>query len=219
MPLTLTSGTAAARGFGFGGQAYKPGSASYTSPGTFSFQVPGAVRTLYITTLVGAGGGGGGNSTSGNIAGGSGGGSGGYYQNQTISVTPGETLTFIIGAGGYGGNWRFNSSYTYFNNVYPSWPNQNPGTFDGGPGGDTNIKRGGTTLLQATGGTGGGVNGGTPGSGGSPNGVGGSGSYDTGDCRRIYNQGVNALGLGSGGEGRQCTCGDPGQNGQITLTW
>lgn len=222
MPLTLTSGTAAARGFGFGGQAYKPGSASYTSPGTFSFTVPGAVRTLNITTLVGAGGGGGGNSSGGNLINGTGGGSGGYYQNQTISVNPGETLTFTIGAGGYGGNYQFNSTSISFNSEYPTWPNQNPGTINGGPGDTTKILRGATVLLQATGGGGGygnQGNGNSGGSAGSPNGVAGSGTYDTGNCTQLQNQGINALSLGSGGIGGQCRVGSPGQNGQITLTW
>lgn len=213
MPLLSRRAVSAAQGFGLTSSGkVKFSKQEYTTPGTYTFKVPVGNYAIKVTT-VGAGGGGGGNNTSGNISGGTGGGSGGYYQNQTITVTSGESLTITVGTGGYGGNYRFNANYAYAPN--------NPGTYDGGPGGTTSIARGATVLYSATGGGGGFANqggGNTGGAGGSPSGVAGTGTYDTGNCSIIpVNKGVNALSIGSGGNGGQCTIGSPGSNGFVSI--
>ncbi len=100
----------------------------FTSTGTQSFLVPPGVYMIR-GEVWGGGGAGGGDTVAG--AGGSGGGGGGYALGM-IPVTPGETLTVVVGAGGAGSQ-----------------------TGNGAGGGTSSIKRGSTVLLQATGGTGG----------------------------------------------------------------
>lgn len=122
------------------------GSASYTSAGTVSWVVPNGVYSLNVTSLYGAGGGSGAGNSSGDGWVGGGGGAGGKTSG-TIAVTPGETLTLVIGNRGYGASFRFNSGYSY---------NPNNSTLGIGTAGTaTQVKRGATVLLQATGGGGG----------------------------------------------------------------
>ena len=205
---------------------------------SYNFTVPAFCTKIYAT-LIGGGGGGGSNSTNGGIVGGSGGGSGGYISAQEIAVTPGEVLTVGIGYGGYGGDYRFNSNYSYFNTVYSARTgNLNPGTYNGGSGGDSYIRRGGTDLARATGGSGGLVNGSGGGIGGTPNGLNGTGSYDTGNCTTIingatyhfynsYDSYARPLGgnmsngssyYGFGGNGGQCRVGFPGEVGAVYIS-
>jgi len=73
------------------------GSATYTSPGTHTFTVPAGVTSLNTTIVGGSGGGGGGGSSAGQTGGTS------YQDLRTITVTPGETITIKVGAGGQGG--------------------------------------------------------------------------------------------------------------------
>lgn len=101
-----------------------PGELAYTTPGSFSLVVPANVSSI---SAVGIGGGAGG----GNSEGGGGGGGALAYKNN-VSVTPGETLTVIVGAGGAAQS----------------------------AGGATQIKRGSTILLEALGGAAGNGNGG-----------------------------------------------------------
>jgi hypothetical protein len=204
---------------GVGKQFYPDavGPTTYAAHGTYSYVVPAGVTSV-VATIVGAGGGSGATNSNGNILASGGGGSGGYLQNQTVAVTPGETLTVVVGAGGYGGNYRFNSNYQYFNTAYPTWPNQNPGTYNGGDGDTSYIKRNGTNLLTAGGG-GGGVSMGAGGAAGSPNGVAGTGgAYNTGVCNTLMRGGVNALALGSGANNPQCQYGLHGDDGYVSIT-
>lgn len=93
-----------------------------------SWTVPAGVTSVSVV-CIGAGGGG-----AENGSGGSGGGGGDlrYYNN--LSVTPGESLTITVGAGGTAGS-------------------------SGTAGGFSRVARGGTTLLEAAGGGGGTVDG------------------------------------------------------------
>lgn len=123
-------------------------SAAFTTPGTTAWVVPGGVLQIQITCS-GAGGGGGGGAKYqvGNLirtAAGGPGGNGGLAVS-VLSVTPGESLTIIIGAAGTAG--VTNSA------TYPTSPTS--GTA-GVAGGTTSVKRGATTLIYATGGFGGG---------------------------------------------------------------
>ena len=151
----------------------EPGQEHWTaSSGSFSWTVPAGVT--FISAVAVAGGGGGGGANSGNIGpqGGSGGGL--SYQND-IAVTPGETLTIVVGAAGPGGN------------IGQSGTN----------GGDSEIKRGSTVLLEARGG----VGGRRQSSGDQPGGFGGSSlGYDGGgDGGRGGDGANNSAGGGGGG--------------------
>ena len=106
----------------WGGMAYL----DTTGAGTFSFVVPGGVTDISML-CVGAGGGGG--------AVGGGGGAGACAYTNNVTVTPGETLTIEVGAGGISGTTT----------AYAS----------GSAGGNSAVKRSSTVLVQANGGGGG----------------------------------------------------------------
>ena len=125
MPLLQRTGGMAAKGFGFTGSLYVPGSQTFTSSGTFT--VPLDVFSLTITMTGGSGGGGGGGNSSAGLVGGT-----SYKDIRTISVSSGETLTITIGQGGQGGrsgisncgsdgiNWiNINNGLDYQNKSHP----------------------------------------------------------------------------------------------------
>tara|TARA_B100001094_G_scaffold303094_1_gene330920 strand:- start:1883 stop:3442 length:1560 start_codon:yes stop_codon:yes gene_type:complete len=180
---------------------------AYTSSGTNSFVVPVGITSISAVS-VGGGGGGGGN-TSNNSDAAAGGGGGLSYG--TFAVTPGETLTIVVGSAG-----ACSSAFV-----------------DGTSGGDSQIKRGSTVLLQGEGGGGGtkatvgvyGVKGdggtstgtvrdggGTGGDGGNGGGGGGGGG---GAAGYSGNGGVgrNFPGAGAGGDGAGGGGGGAGANG------
>ena len=153
-------------------QVYPTASAttSYTTPGTYSYTVPAGVYSLSVT-IVGGGGGGGTSTSSGDAHGASNGGSGGYYLNQTVAVTPGQTVSITVGAGS---------------------PKQ-------GSGGNSSISGSGITTLTATGGGAGQsvVGDNSPsygGSAGSPNGSPGNYTASWMVNRNTYGQGFNGSG-------------------------
>jgi hypothetical protein len=113
-------------GGGHGGRGGSGGSYDFSS-----YVVPPGVTT--ITAKVWGGGGGGGRGKAGAGIGGSGGG-GGFAQ-ADITVTPGETLTIVVGGGGLAATSDQSG---------------------GGGGGYTAVKRGATFLIQAGAGGGGG---------------------------------------------------------------
>jgi len=93
-------------------QAIQGRVANFSTPGPFAFTVPDNVTTLYLSGCAAGGGGGGagGGYPSGptpyDYIGGGGGGSGAAGESidsMAISVTPGQVITGIIGAGGVGG--------------------------------------------------------------------------------------------------------------------
>lgn len=214
---------------------YKAGSSNLTTAGTTSFVVPAGVYSINYT-IYGAGGGSGACNNNGDAWVGGGGGAGGKATG-TLSVTPGETLTMIVGAKGYGATSRFNSSY---------YTNPNNSTLGSGTAGtDTIIKRSSTSLVTATGGTGGvqygyGV-GGTPTvAGTSPPGHTGNGDGEQGSTPSYKGYGYNGLiyggtngsgtppayygdagtGYGNGGGHENWNHpGTDGQDGAILLTW
>ncbi len=131
------------------------GGITFWTDGSYSIVVPSGV---YQITAVGIGGGAGGAGSIGQSGGDGGGGGGGgalsYVNN--LSVTPGETLTVVVGAGGAGGAGGVSSRTGGF------------------PGGDSYIRRSATNLLLAKGGGGGGLNNG---------GQGGSSTIGVGDVK------------------------------------
>jgi hypothetical protein len=79
------------------------GTQSWTTPGSHSYTVPNGVTQLVVNTF---GGGGGGQQGWGNTNP-DGGGAGGEKSTKTsitISVTPGQSLTAVVGSGGSGGS-------------------------------------------------------------------------------------------------------------------
>ena len=161
----------------------------FTSTGTSTWTVPNGV-TQVSAVVVGAGGGGAGGDSNGNNdeEGGCGGGGGGLSYG-TFTVTPGETLTIIIGTGGGGGS-------------APAGAGSN--------GGSSQIRRGSTVLLH--GGGGGRGTHGIPGSGGGGGpssgpqrdggGTGGAGGEATDNTRGDGGGGGGAGGYaGNGGAG------------------
>lgn len=80
---------------------------TYTSNDTWV--VPDHVDRIYVTAVGGGGGGGGGSLQ----AGGNGAGSGEYVSSSILPVTPGETVTIVVGTGGAGGAGAPQSSGSY----------------------------------------------------------------------------------------------------------
>ncbi len=80
---------------------------TYTTPGTYNWVVPPCVTTITVKVWGGGGGGGGTSSRQSNTGEEActegGGGGGGGFSMRTYSVTPGETYTIVVGAGGAGG--------------------------------------------------------------------------------------------------------------------
>ena len=129
---------------------YMGGFEKFIIAGQYSFIVPPKIETIYVSAVGGGAGGAGGggacnySSTIKNGgAGGGGGGRGTQVINQEITVTPGETLTIIVGEKGLGGT----AGVTGTDANYA----KNGG--DRTDGEDTILKRGSTVLLTAQKGT------------------------------------------------------------------
>lgn len=178
----LPTWQAAAGGGGLGGQTV------FTSSGTFTIPTG---KTVVKVTVVGGGGGTGGNQ-SGFVVVGSGGAGGGSAVKYLTGLTPGNTLTVTVGAGGTAGA---SGSYN-----------------TGGTGGTSSVASGTQTIttISATGGSGGTTNnvsttnqGGTGGSGsnGDYNISGGNGSTGSHANAYIACYGQFSVGLGGGGGG------------------
>jgi hypothetical protein len=189
---------------------------AYTTAGTFSYVVPAGIFSI-TATIVGGGGGGGGDNSSGDTFQGGSGGSGGFYSNQSIAVTPGETLTVTVGAQGLSGWYNFNGGFQCAGTS---------GSQNGGAGGLSRISRGGTPLFTATGGEGG--TGATnnfnapAGAGGSPGGVAGQNGANTRNGFTAKAGGSNGTGYGTGGSSNGFnpgyTCPTKGGLGYVSIT-
>ena len=112
----------------------------YENSGTSTFVVPPGIFSIDASVTGGGGGGGGGGYGTGGEQSGSGGGGGsGYTSTGSISVTPGETLTVVVGAGGLAGASHYSRS----------------AIGNGGNGGASTLSRGASVLLTAAAGNGG----------------------------------------------------------------
>jgi len=155
--------------------------------------VPAGVTELFVTGIGGGGGGGAGATISSIIYGGGGGGSGLMYT-ASLPVTPGNTLTITIGAGGSSGNQGGTTSIT-----------GGPAGlfFFGGYGGQNSTSQ----ILQGPGGVGSSTGGtaryGAGGHGGfGYNGIGGLGNYSGAGLPAADNTGAGGGGgSGSGNNG------------------
>lgn len=199
----------------FGGDSgiYGPfsgGDSMYTSPGNYTWLCPANVYSVSVVLVGGGGSGGTGVSGDANVAGaGGGGGALGWVNN--ISVTPGQSYSVRVGAGGaaltaigqYGNNGQDSyiiiDSTTYTAGQGSGGPGGTwlVGQPEGGPGGiSTNCQGGGAggaggfgTISTKRAGGGGGAGGYT--------GNGGGGGYYT--TTEIYAGGSGAGGAGGGG--------------------
>ncbi len=185
---------------------------SYTTAGSYSFVVPVGITSI-SAVCVGGGGGGGNNGENANDDDAGGGGGGGLAYG-TFAVTPGETLTVIVGAGGAGGTTSSRDggdggSSTIYNLNTNGSINQTLLRGYGGGGGGQGINgtadggNGGTFsgIATVTGGGGNGGNGGNGGGGGG--GAGGAGGYsgDGGYGQAFGGAGAGTDGAGGGGGG------------------
>ena len=105
-----------------------PGQNAYTTAGSYSFVVPAGVTS--ISAVVVGGGGGGTNGSGGCVISASAGSGGGLAYKNGVSVTPGETLTVVVGAGGTANTTSVCASR----------------------GGSSKVSRSATALVEASGG-------------------------------------------------------------------
>lgn len=206
------------------------GEAEYTTAGSYSWTAPAGVTSV---SVVAVGGGGGGHNDLSNNNGGAGGGLG--YKNN-IAVTPGQSYTVVVGAGGAAGSgFGVNGSDggdSYFNDTSTvvGYGGEGADTSDsmsggsyvgdgGGNGGNGGLGSsvdagggGGAGGYSGNGGQGGNLN--TAGSDGAGGGGGGGGAGGSGD-RAGGGGGVGIYGEGTSGSGGTYTgsLGNPGGGG------
>ena len=211
----------------------------FTTPGTFNWTVPAGVTQITVEAW-GAGGAGGGSDDyiSCQGAGGAGGGGGAYAASSTVSVTPGQNLTIVVGAGGTGvyglngndGNPSFvgpdaNPAHAYVRAAGGSGGTANTagGTPPGGAGGTIAASVGATRLAGENGedGASGGLVWSGDGGDGANGGSGGLG-FDSAENKNGYPGGAPG---GGGGGGRTSNdyggahAGGAGAKGRVVITW
>lgn len=211
---------------------------TFITAGTFTngWTAPAGVFSVTAETWGGGGGSGGGTSTS--LPGGSGGG-GGAYASKVISVTPGNSYTYVVGAAGLkdGGTAGGDSSFTGDASVQSLACGGTSGAVNGGTAG-----AGGTILCSdgtaefaggagaagaGTSGGGGGESAGTTAIGGDASGTTGGTGTDGTDGSAGQLIGVNGVagnnpGAGAGGSGRRSGGNEQGASGgvgQVRLTY
>ena len=180
---------------------------AYTTPGEHTFTVPAGVTQLYFQ----AWGGGGGSHTSGTAQ--RPGAGGGAYAASHLPVTPGDTYTIIVGAGGSAANPGQNGapSIVIFNNttnVLAAGGGGTPGTSTVGPGGTVANSIGQVRYAGGNGGNVGSSSGGGGGGSAFTNANGSNGATGSGSSG-----GSGGNGTGQGGNGGNS--GQPGQSGQF----
>lgn len=181
-----------------------PGSQSYTTPGTYSWTVPVGVTRVTVYMVGGGGGGGGSNVSTGASA--TAGGGGGSVISQ-LPVTPGASMTVVVGSGGGAGPVA-------------------PQTGTGIAGNGTGTNGGNSTFggLTAYGGVAGGL--GTGGTGGVGSGYGGDGEtgiYISGGgvTPKGGHGGLGGTTYGKGGDGAMSGgyVGSVGKSGKVIIQW
>jgi hypothetical protein len=177
--------------------SYPHGSQSYTTAGTYTFTVPANVTKLSWLVVGGGGGGGGAGSSNG---GGGGGGSGGISIG-TSSVTPGQQLSVVVGAGGAGGAMDTAGSAGGNSSFSNSTSTGGAGGNCGSPGGNGGTGGAGGTDDGGDGGNGTkGFSGSSFSLSGSPGGGGGSAGLGRGGVGGYYNSNNGMAFAGSAGK-------------------
>ncbi len=164
-------------------------SATVYNSGSGTFTVPGGVTSVIVEAW--GGGGGGGAGSAGSHDGGHGGG-GGAYCKKTLTVSPGDTIAYSVGAGGTIGT-------------------MNSGTVNGGNGGNS------TATYSAVTYTAGGGTGGASDTNGDP--VTGFGGTASGcDENRTGGSGAATTGSDGGGGGSSAASGSAGATSTLSIT-
>nr|WP_315180340.1 T9SS sorting signal type C domain-containing protein [uncultured Flavobacterium sp.] len=206
---------------------------TFNSDGTFV--VPAGVTSLTVKAWGGGGSGGGATNAGNMIARGGSGGGGGAYASATITVTPGESLSIIVGVGGakalagQNGNSGGNSTITGFtSSIFASGGSGGIGNIDGAAtvvGGAGGVATAGTTKTAGTAGGSGNTQydavSGAGGAGANSGGAGGAGISGLGNTQS-GNDGSNPGGGGGGGRTSQdagSTTGGAGGDGQVIISW
>ncbi|MBF9140237.1 tail fiber domain-containing protein [Hymenobacter properus] len=178
---------------------------TFSSPGQYTYTVPANIRSLTVTANGAAGAGVQRLYPTPNTSGGA-----GSQVQATLTVTPGEVLTVVVGGRGAPLNGGFNGGGSGVNN------NANYFT-SGGGGGASDVRRGAATLadrLLVAAGGGGGGGGGNGGAGGAPNGSTGTDSYNIPGTGATQSSGGNQGGApGQGGNGGSSTLNGGGGGG------
>lgn len=190
--------------------------------GSGNFTVPSGVTSVQIEVWGGGGGGGGGGAGSGSN-GASGGGGGGYCKKNALTVTPGDLIAYVVGAGGVTGatggdnataGAQSSVASTYFANGGGAgdYGDNDPSVAASGgtaSGGDVNTT-GDASLAVSAG------NDGSAGGNGASGGAGGAGgltgSTHTGSVG-------NAPGGGGGGGAKTDYAGGAGASGRVVFTY
>lgn len=180
------------------------GQSSFITPGTYSWTVPTGVDTISVVTVGGGGGGGG----AGGSAGKGGGGGGALAYVNSISVTPGETLTVGVGTSGQPGIVPTSTASAGGNSYVKRGAISLVEAGGGQKGNDTildgnnNGGAGGTVIVGTggTGGTGGAGNNGFSGGGGGAGGYSGNGGNGGGNGGNPGSNGIGGAGGGGGSD-------------------
>lgn len=137
-------------GGGGGGSAKWASAVTYSTAGTYTWNVPSAIRGDRILVTMNGGGGGGGGADQG---GGGGGASGGYVSPTAYNVAAGKTsIQVVVGGGGAGGYYTFNPGGG--GSGSPAGGNGLSSTGGGGGGGASNFDNGVITAFGGGGGAG-----------------------------------------------------------------
>jgi hypothetical protein len=197
------------------------GEITYTETGLNNFVVPTGVTSISAVCI---GGGGGGGARGSNTDEPGAGGGGGALAYATLSVTPGETLTVTVGAGGNGGQTAAAAGTAGGSSVIRRAAailvGANGGA--GGAGGNNGVNPtggAGGTILVGTGGSGGQGGNGQEGTNGRRGGGGGAGGYSGpgGAGGNNGGNGSNGTGGGGGGGGGTSTQTTTGGGGGVGL--
>lgn len=198
--------------------AQTPTSPQIFNSGSGTFTVPCGVTS--ITVQVWGGGGGGASDGTNNATAGGAGGSGGYVS-RTIAVTPGNTFTYTVGAGGAAASAGANS--TFVNGTGPATNmiagGGGAGIAEAGGGGAGGSASGGATNTSGTAGA---NSSGTTGGTGGTNVAAGSGAGGAGGANGVNGTVGNAPGGGGGGSGNRSgggNVGGAGGAGRITISF
>jgi hypothetical protein len=212
-------------GQGVYGQGSQTKQVILTTPGEGSWIVPAGVTSITVEAWGAGGAGGNGRITGRNSR--AGGGGGGAYTKSTLTVSPSNPISYVIGSGAVSStsrNTTFSNTITAIGGTNGTAAGSNASGGAGGTG--TNNGGAGAAGVDATAGGGGGGGGsggnggnassGTAGSGGvsvagenTPGGNGGDGSSTSG------NNGITPGGGGAGGNGNNA--GGAGGNGLIII--
>ena len=176
------------------------GQEQWTTPGTYSWTCPDDVTSV-CAVAIGGGGGGGGTATGANAAGGIGGTGGGLGWKNNISVTPGQSYTVVVGAGGASNGGPGQDGGDGQDSYFIDATTVKGGGASGGKSGNypNNQTYSGGDYVGDGGGDGGGAAASVYAGGSISSGGGGAGGY-SGSGGRGGNSGTNAS-TGSGGAG------------------